>query len=316
MLAVIEDEEHALGTEVPGNRIFQRFVGCLDDVKRRRERIGNVPAFAQRGECDKVDAAGVILHDLGGDLQREPRFADAARPANRNDAILGEPVPKTRDLTLAPDEARDLRGQIIRVSVDRRKCGKVWTQAFGHHLIGRFGPPEIFETVRAQMAQHHALERNGRQHLGNRGGQQNLASMANRQQTCDAVEGRSEIVAVVCDRIAAMQRHPDADLADFPRPAVGLQRAHRFDCCGEPVGRALERTAKLVADGFENVSGVPFEDATQEAIVIRERSGHRIGVLLPRTGATLDVSKEKGYRSFRERPFEHVAAAPRFLRCA
>ena len=67
---------------------------------------------------------------------------------------------------------------------------------------------------------------------------------------------------------------------------------------------------------FYRVSGVPFEDAAQEAIVIRKGSGHRIGLLLPRTGATLDVSKKKGCRSFRERPFEHVASAPRVLRCA
>jgi hypothetical protein len=96
-----------------------------------------------------------------------------------------------------------------------------------------------------------------------------------------------------------MQRHPNADVAYFPRPAVGVQHTHRFDCCCERVGRTLERAAKLVADGFENVSGVPFEDVTQEAIVIRKSSGHCIGVLLPRTGATLDIGKEEGYRSRR-----------------
>ena len=136
-----------LGSDVPGNRIFQRFVGCLDDANRRCECIGNVSTVAQRGECDEVDAAGVILHDFGGHLQREPRFADAARAADRNDAMLGEPLPKIRDLGLAPDEARDLRGQVIRVSVDRCERGKVCTQAVGHHLIGRFGLPKIFETM-------------------------------------------------------------------------------------------------------------------------------------------------------------------------
>ena len=48
-----------------------------------------------------------------GDLQREARLADAARPNERDQPVPGDPLQHLGYLLLAPDERRDLRREVM-----------------------------------------------------------------------------------------------------------------------------------------------------------------------------------------------------------
>ena len=57
-----------------------------------------------------------------------------------------------------------------------------------------------------------------------------LPAVPGRSDARRAMDGKSRVAAVVRDRLACVQAHPDLDL-DTVRPRMGEQRELALDCC-------------------------------------------------------------------------------------
>ena len=88
---------------------------------------------AQRRERHPEDAVGVVVGELGGGLEREPRLAGAARPGQRQqaDVVLASSATHLGELALAAEERRRRnragssgRGVLQRRELARRRAGR------------------------------------------------------------------------------------------------------------------------------------------------------------------------------------------------
>ncbi len=139
--------------------------------------------------------------------------------------------------------------------------------------------------------------------------------MGNGNESRDAVDRRSEIIAIVHGRRARMDGHANSNLTDFPGPRVSAQQALRFDGSGHRFGRSRESTAERIADGLKDLAVVPLENLAEERVVIRERNGHRVGMLLPRPSTAHDVREQECHGSARQgRGLASFVQAVRFKR--
>ena len=73
---------------------------------RLRDHRGDQLRIADRRQGDEIDSSGKALHELGRDLEAEPRLADAPGAGEREEACAFEKTPRLRNLPLAADEAR------------------------------------------------------------------------------------------------------------------------------------------------------------------------------------------------------------------
>ena len=116
--------------------------------------------------------------------------------------------------------------------------------------------------------------------------------MAGREQACDPVERRAEVVTVAHVDRTRMKRHSHAELRRFG-PRLAMECALRLERRGERVGRRVERRAKRVTAGLEDVALVIVDAMAEQRIVTGERRAHRLGVRFPQTRAALDVGEQQ-----------------------
>jgi hypothetical protein len=127
-----------------------------------------------------------------------------------------------------------------------------------------------------------------------------------RQEAGNAIQRRSEIVAVPLVGRAGVDRHPHAQPTDG-REVGGLERPLRVE---GRTGRGFgpgERRAERVADGPEHVPAVRRDGGPHEPVVKTHGLLHRRSVAIPPLRASFDVAEEKGHRPRRNR---NLAGAP------
>ena len=78
LLEVVEQQQELALGDVLGEAVLR--------PERLRDRLGHERGVAQRGQADPEDTRLERGHELGGDLQREPRLARAARTGERDEA--------------------------------------------------------------------------------------------------------------------------------------------------------------------------------------------------------------------------------------
>jgi hypothetical protein len=75
-------------------------------AQHRGDRLGHQRRIRQRRQLHQPNAIRVGLQSLAGEVQREPRLADARRPREREQAAIGQQLVHHGALTLAADKAR------------------------------------------------------------------------------------------------------------------------------------------------------------------------------------------------------------------
>jgi len=136
---------------------------------------------------------------------------------------------------------------------------------------------------------------------------QNLPAVRDRQQACDPIERRSEVVTVALVRLAAVDRHPHEELDRSPIGVV--EGMLRFDGGPDRVSCAGKHRHQAVAGMLDYVPGMGSDGGPDDLVMPCERAVHGGLVVLPATGAALDVGEDEGDRTRRERV--HVTILPR-----
>ena len=119
--------------------------------------------------------------------------------------------------------------------------------------------------------------------------------MSDRHETGNAVDRRSEVIAVALGAFAGVNRHANAHLADRLRPGVRAQRSLRLDGGIERISRQRERAAESVADGLERNAAMPGHRRAHNRIVLREREAHGVGPAFPELRASFNIREQEGY---------------------
>lgn len=119
--------------------------------------------------------------------------------------------------------------------------------------------------------------------------------MTDRQEPCTAIQRRSEVVPVSFVGVACVERHPDPEGCDIT-PIFGIQSSLDVDCRLQRHPRRREGRAELIPSCGEHHTVSGLDGQAHDRVVTREGTLHRVWVLLPSTGASLDVGEEKGHR--------------------
>src|SRR5207244_12080615 len=113
--------------------------------------------------------------------------------------------------------------------------------------------PEVLQAMRPQRLDARERRQVIAAEVVRRFREERLAAVAGREQACDPVERRAEVVAVAHIDCARMKRHSYAELRRFG-PRLAMERALRLERRGERVGRRVERRAKRVTAGLDRKS--------------------------------------------------------------
>src|SRR3954453_22979601 len=130
--------------------------------------------------------------------------------------------------------------------------------------------------------------------------QEDLAAMPGREQTGDAMNGRTNVAARACLNGAGVERHP------YVLGSAGLrrlvhERALPGDGRGEPIGGGLKRgpdrlRADLIVRDLNEVSPAALDRVLEQPPLAIQRTAHGIRILFPLLGAVFDGGEEKGDR--------------------
>ena len=124
-----------MSAQVIGDQFLQRDARRIAQIEGLDHRLNNPIRVIQRGELDQPDAVFERRQHVGAKLQRQARLAGAAGAGQRQQMRPRQQFPDIRQLVLAPDEAGQLNGQVIRVAVERAERRKGGRQR-------RMRPPE------------------------------------------------------------------------------------------------------------------------------------------------------------------------------
>jgi hypothetical protein len=115
VLAVIEDQEEALGTQVSRESLCDRLLGMLLDPERRRDGRGDELGIDQGSQLDQPDPIGIGVQEVVHHPQRQAGLAAAASPGQRQQPGRGQQALDLGNLLLSSDEAGEERREVREV---------------------------------------------------------------------------------------------------------------------------------------------------------------------------------------------------------
>ena len=98
LLEVVEQEQRPLAAQVLGEPVL--------GAQRLRDRRLDERGVAERRQRHPPDAVGIVLDELGRDLEREPRLARSRPPGQRHQPRPRGELDELGQLALAADERR------------------------------------------------------------------------------------------------------------------------------------------------------------------------------------------------------------------
>ncbi len=167
-------------------------------------------------------------------------------------------------------------------------------------LVHMLGTRQVLEPLHAHVAQRNLVREHVAQELAGRARHEHLAAVACREQACDAVQRRPEVIPVAKVGVARVERHAHRD-GDGRGPWLRDQRALRRSCGRERIGRAGECGAERIADRLEDVSVVRGDHFAHQRVVTGECDPHLRGKAVPQAGAAVDVREQERHGPARKR---------------
>jgi hypothetical protein len=246
LLEVVEDQEELLGLEVLDHALDGRpmaLLGKAQDLGHGGEHQAGIGDGGQGHEERTVLKLG---EEVPGRLDGQPGLPGAARTCQGQEAGLSKRCLDVLQLPAAPDEARQLDGEVVRADVHRPEGGEIGGQTFGPHLVQVFGPGKVLEPMLAEIPERHPLGGRGcHQGLGGCGGD-DLATVPGGGDAGRPMEIDAHVVVTPGHRLAGVHPHPDPDLGVL-RPRMGRQGPLRFHRGGHRLGGRGEHHEEGVA---------------------------------------------------------------------
>ncbi len=112
MFAVVEQQQRALALQVRDQRLEERFPRHFAHAARGRDFGQDERRIAQRRQIDEPHAVIEPVEEARSQFLSAARLAEAAGTEQRDEAGAFEQPFDLRDDILAPDEARELLGQV------------------------------------------------------------------------------------------------------------------------------------------------------------------------------------------------------------
>ena len=153
MLAVVQDQHQLLRLEVRAQRLRERPAGFLAHAQHLGGRAGDQRRIDDRREIDEPDAVRIRVHQVGADLHREARLAEAAHAEQRQQPRLTEPLLGLRHFALAADERRGLLRQVVRRRLERAQRRKLLPEVRMQDLVDVLGRGQVLQPDAAEIAQ-------------------------------------------------------------------------------------------------------------------------------------------------------------------
>jgi hypothetical protein len=202
--------------------------------------------------------------------------------------MLAEEPSDLSDFFLASDERRQLKWKIVWESVEGAQVWELGRQIGREQLVHVFRSREIAETVFAEISQARVRWKIALREMCGHAGEQDLAAVADAEESGDAIDGGSEEVAValVCGaRVNGRAHVKAADCAEVLSRECSLRGKHRSDgIIGTREGRA-----ESVPDRLEHVAAMVDDRGPYDLVVPADRRLHRGAIPFPSFGAALDI---------------------------
>ena len=221
--------------------------------QRLRDRLRHERGVAQRGQADPEDARLERGHELGGNLEREPRLTRTARTGERDEARA---VPKQSEQLVAlagpADEGGGRARQVrVRDRLQRRK-------ALAPELEERDRLVEVLQAVLAELGQLAVDERPRRRR------HDDLAAVARGGDAGGPVELPPGVALAGQPQLAGVQAHPHLDRRRRERLLTLRRSGQRLDRIGE--GEQERVSLRIDLD-----AAVRGEGGAQKPAVLGER---------------------------------------------
>ncbi len=114
LLKIIEHQQEVFFVQVFFEAILQRLAACFPESKGLRNRENDEGRIVDVSQGDKVNSARKCIQHFGCHLQRQARFADAAR-SNKGEqphASLPEQPTGSGNVLLASEQRWELRREV------------------------------------------------------------------------------------------------------------------------------------------------------------------------------------------------------------
>src|SRR4029077_9347905 len=139
-----EDQQGALRTEVIDQGVDWPAAAGRRDRKRLRNRGRHKLRIVDRAQGHEVDAVRKLFKDIGRDLQAEARFAGTTRSGQCEEPGLLQQLLGLANLVVAPDEARQLCGKVVRRRLERLQRWEILRETFNAELKEAFRLGQVF----------------------------------------------------------------------------------------------------------------------------------------------------------------------------
>ena len=253
MFAVVDDQQEPLRAQELDDALEERQPGPGRDTERHRDDVDQRVGLVGRRELAQPDTARVLRRELGSDLHRQPRLADATRAGEGDEPMVDEEVANLFHLVVAPDERRQLEREVGGERIERSQPREVARQRVVEQLEHAFRTREIAEAVLAEVAELDAVEE-----LRGCSRHEHLAAVPDRHEARGAVHGRAEVVTVALDRIAGVHAHAYRRQRFAGQRALGPSRAR------DRVDRPAEHRHHPVAGRLHHMAAGRFDRRAQD----------------------------------------------------
>jgi hypothetical protein len=300
VLAVVQEEQQAPGPQRVGERGQQGPTPLLAHPDGGGHGLGHQPRVAQRGQLHQPGAVGVRGQRLGGRLQGQPGLAGAPHAGERHQPVGAQQGRHLPQFALAPHEAGQLQGQVVRPRVQRSQRGELAGQFRVDELVHPLGPLQVPQPMLAQVAQP-GPRREGVPHQVVGGlGQHRLPPVGRGRQPGAAVERRPEVVATLALDLPRVEAHPGSEFAHFA-PSLRPQGQLPGEGGRDGVRRLGEGGVDRVAHRLEDDPPLRLHRPAEEVVVAAHGLAVGGGVGLEQAGAPLQVGEQERHRPLRQR---------------
>ncbi len=147
MLAVVQDQQHALAAKGVGERVLDALVVAGGHGEQGRDGVGDSGGFPDWRQLAPPDPVREPVGDVSGDLQGQSRLADAADPRQRDEALLVQRPGDASGLSLPTHQGacgcREGACRPVDGSQRRERFGEIGVR----DLEDPLGPVEVAEVV-------------------------------------------------------------------------------------------------------------------------------------------------------------------------